>query len=985
MRACKSWCKRPVAGALAVCVLALGASAYGQEVQWIPVSSTGPATISGNEITISTGGVRVGFDMFISGWGSAPGAPALGAYQGTAVGSDMLGANASPANPGVDLTHQAKVACASAGDCASGGCGAFEVGFCNDNQPGFQFSNHCLDDSSEPCANGGQCSGTPVCIPNSAFVVSDCGPATAVALPANGNYEFIAACQTAPVVDNGQLGYAASINFEVPTNAKGTYTITFNPSDERTLLNDGNGVLIPGLVKTNGLLTVELGRCCFGLGGAQEGCADDLLAGECAIQPSPRLFEPGKTCGGSDCAECIEGDPNACKDPTACQAGNDNLCTSNTCVPFPGSIAGICENASLFDDSESCCDPDAGVGSGLSTIDDFDDCTADTCDACTGQVSNTPATGDCDDGLGCTLNDGCDGVNSQANGGCSGSDANLIDCSGGGGCPIGECDGSFCVCTEDTPLCIDILGKVCEGTTTRCQDDGDCDEGVACVGTNLPDGNCFDEGGTVSAAVAMGAGSAFVTGAQVLIEWDSSCLALDAGSVGPCGNSIFTTVVDLQIGDGSIFYAAHVELGNPVGTRGPADILCMNFTKLAGCDACDICLASINPKNTKLTNDEGNSVPLLSCGCSKAVRTNGDIDLDTPGGDDINSDCNRRTGNVSWATPSATDSCDGDLNVSCLGRSNFGTTAQGAVNATVLNGGDIPQGGYHYLCTTSNSCGDVSRAVWTVNISDRQSIDVDIQLSPTMNPGVFSRAITFELWGGEVACGDDPREACEVIDFGGPLNFAAHGHGSLKIPKGNYSCITARDNLHTLRGCAAIECDGVRWSATFKTDPLLGGNWLVGGNLDGAKGKDTGTPADDSSFSQRNVIDIDDFGQFIAAIANGETSPGANTDCNTAHRHADINADGVVDNLDYAFILENFLATSKNCCCPADTAGFGTIVANESRSVKQYRRLGMVELIRADLNGDGMVDMDDMAAFMQGVQPVSNVRTFRKGDARSSR
>lgn len=986
MRACKSWCKRPVAGVLAVCVLALGARAYSQEIQWVPVASTGAATISGNEITFSSGGSRVQFDIFVSGWGAAPNSPQLGAFQGTMVGTDLLGINASPANPGSDVTFAPDTLCAVDSDCSSGLCGSLEPGICDVDNSGFQLLLSCLDDPSIPCAVAGDCSGSPaVCLANPNFVLTPaCTPSPAVAKPTNGNYEFIGACQTFAEPDPGVLKYAGTIQVDVPSNGRGTYTITFNPDNERTFFNDQDGVFIPGLTITPGLITIEIGRCCFGLGGANEGCIDDLLESECGGEQIPRLWEPGKACpnsGGPDCAECLSTDLNACKDPTAGQNGLDNLCTSNECVPFPGGTAGVCVNLDLFDGTLDCCDPDTGV---TSLIDDFDDCTEDSCDAA-GTPQHEPAGANghsCDDGLGCTLDDKCDGQNSQANGGCSGSDVNQQSCNTTADCPIGTCNGTTCDCTEDTPVCIDILGKVCEGTTIRCQDDSGCDVGVACVGTNLPDGNCFDTSGansTVSTALAMGAGSAFVTGAQALIEYDPTCLDLDAASVGPCGGSIFTTVVDLQIDEaaGTIFYAAHVTLNgtDTVGTRGPADILCMNFTKLAGCAECDICLASINPKNTKLTNDEGNSVPLLSCGCSKAVRTNGEIDLDTPVGDDINSDCNLRTGNVAWATPSASDSCDGDLDVSCQGASNFGTVAQGTVNGFVLNGGDIQQGGYHFLCSATNSCGDVARGVWTVNVSDRQSIDVDVQLSPSMNPGVFSRAITFELWGGEVACGDTPRQQCEVLNFGGPLNFAAHASAWLKIPKGNYTCITARDALHTLRACAPIECDGTKWSAVFKTDPLLGGNWLVGGNLDGAK--------DGASFSQRNVIDIDDFGQFIAAIAGGDTTPGANTDCNTAHRHADINADGVVDSLDYAFILENFLVSSKNCCCPAGAAG--QIVAREEISVKELRRRGDGILADADLNGDGLVNLDDMAAYMQGVQPVSRTRTYRKGNARSSR
>ena len=45
---------------------------------------------------------------------------------------------------------------------------------------------------------------------------------------------------------------------------------------------------------------------------------------------------------------------------------------------------------------------------------------------------------------------------------------------------------------------------------------------------------------------------------------------------------------------------------------------------------------------------------------------------------------------------------------------------------------------------------------------------------------------------------------CEDFEFGGNFNFPGHARGSIKIPKGQYVCITARDALHTLRASAIM-------------------------------------------------------------------------------------------------------------------------------------------------------------------------------------
>jgi hypothetical protein len=144
------------------------------------------------------------------------------------------------------------------------------------------------------------------------------------------------------------------------------------------------------------------------------------------------------------------------------------------------------------------------------------------------------------------------------------------------------------------------------------------------------------------------------------------------------------------------------------------------------------------------------------------------------------------------------------------------------------------------------------------------------------------------------------------------------------------------------------------WKAIWKGDPLLGGNWLVGGNLDGLKAEGTGSP---------NVIDVLDFGKLIVEM--GMQYADGNTDCNFGEdtSHGDINGDGVVDAQDFAIIQMNFLMHSKMECCPETQAAAQPIT---SISVKQLRSMGLGELSVADLNRDGVLDVADMTAYQQG-------------------
>ena len=120
-----------------------------------------------------------------------------------------------------------------------------------------------------------------------------------------------------------------------------------------------------------------------------------------------------------------------------------------------------------------------------------------------------------------------------------------------------------------------------------------------------------------------------------------------------------------------------------------------------------------------------------------------------------------------------------------------------------------------------------------------------------------------------------------------------------------------------------------------------------------------------------DVIDILDFGQFMA---NYGLIMDPNTYCPIHDPggaptvgHADINGDGIVDSLDFSFITMNFLEHSKGACCPDGVSEVPTPVL--SATVQQLREWGMSDLIRADLNNDGVLDVQDMQAFQSGKIP----------------
>jgi len=297
---------------------------------------------------------------------------------------------------------------------------------------------------------------------------------------------------------------------------------------------------------------------------------------------------------------------------------------------------------------------------------------------------------------------------------------------------------------------------------------------------------------------------------------------------------------------------------------------------------------------------------------------------------------------VNFPAPVATDNCDPAPVVVC-------TPASGSI----FPGGTTP-----VTCTATDDCGNESSCGFDVVVEPVNELAVTVELEPNIAPtGTLTRCVTFEVW----ECGGPSSiEVSAEIDFDvtfvGPGNSAI-GTAVIDVPCGSYTCITARDKLHTLRRTdETFGISGTQYVADFTGNPAGGGDWLIGGNLN------------DDTF-----IDILDFGIFSSQF---NTSPGKDTTCADAGPHADISGDGVVNNLDFSFIQLNFLKFHEANCCgqplrmadggEAGQADDGPVT---SITVRELRQRGLSHLAAGDLNRDGVLDEQDIAAFVEGVVP----------------
>jgi hypothetical protein len=924
-------------------------SAEGQEIRWQPVDATGNIVSISDappEIVLSGGGVTVTLFMEVSGWDpDVNGDPSLGAYQGSLLATTLVGP----------------------GDCILTTVGSETgMGF----EGAFQSLKVCGDifnpddfDPLIPCDTIADCPTGRFCIerPDYVFYQLDNTPTVSTA---TANFAWSSAstdCKVDP--GGGERFYGGTLLINVPDLCCPPWDVGFVDDSDFTLFNSCPGPLIPfgenGLV--SGRISIERGSCCYGIGTAGAGCADNVCADDCNALPGPRDFRPGVDCTVECCACTTDLD---CRDPYPSQVGNDNLCTDDSCSDC------VCTNTDNYEVGVVCCDPETG---GTVPIDDDNVCTDDSCDAETGVVTNDPNTDPCNDGNGCTYADICGG------GICEGSDINEVACVDATDCDFGvdgafPCEfdparqGNFCKCSLCTPLI------------------------VAATDSAVKDPNCYAAGEDVEVVISIGPGSERITGAQFTLLFDD-CLEFE--SIGPCEGSVFDTNPYMSVTADGVFYVATIEPfkrcsidGNKcfdendcdqsgeaqtcdltIGSKGPAALACATFSQVTSCDKCGVCVGGDNPMDVTLSNDEGYAVDICDPIECDAVRVAGDLTISAPDGVMSNADCNMATAYHTWDMPFATDTCDDpDPMVSCDGvyldifNRGMPTTT---VEDIIWTGGDIPQGQWWFVCDAENSCGNVAREVWTVYVSDQHTLDVEVELGAPVITGQLSRCICFELYAN---CWDEPTRECQVLDFGPPDNFRRHAHGQIKVDKGNYVCITAADELHTLRQSADIACVDNAWTATWKGDPYLGGNWLPGGNLDGCKEAGVGSPY---------TIDVLDFGKFMHVIASGAVYTSGDTDCLTECPHGDINGDGVVDNTDYSIIQMNFLMAKKDECCPDRAAA--PIVPVTEMTVKQLRQAGLYDLIVADLNKDGVLNVKDMETYEAGVRPVQDVRIRKHG------
>ena len=294
---------------------------------------------------------------------------------------------------------------------------------------------------------------------------------------------------------------------------------------------------------------------------------------------------------------------------------------------------------------------------------------------------------------------------------------------------------------------------------------------------------------------------------------------------------------------------------------------------------------------------------------------------------------------VTWNEPTITDNCDSSPTVTIMDN-----------GTPVYSGYSFAVGTHTIRYTATDNCCNSSYEEFEIVVTDSVQLSVTVTLGGTGN---------FEP-------SDPPCERCilfEATDCAQPevyvyqlMFFDETGTATavFPVPCGQYECVRAQDPLHSLWNktedltSEIINEGGGSYTVQYNAGFTL---WL--GNLTGFI-----YPPE-----YLDCIDIEDYVLFSYQYL---TPVACNTNCERAVNgpaHADFTCDCYVGPEDYAFLALSFGQCDDEHCCNALAAAGG--VPRTRISVPELKERGLGHLVVVDVDGDGWVDMEDCARYME--------------------
>lgn len=255
-----------------------------------------------------------------------------------------------------------------------------------------------------------------------------------------------------------------------------------------------------------------------------------------------------------------------------------------------------------------------------------------------------------------------------------------------------------------------------------------------------------------------------------------------------------------------------------------------------------------------------------------------------------------------------------------------------------------PNGIGRIVVTAVDRAGNSTTTFTPMNVNTA-TLTVNITLQGVTAPSI-TRGIEI-LLGGPLGSGSQLTLNRNVVFTAGSGSYTFTALDGLPNTVGATYSVGVKDTLHTLRSTVPAPGVGNQYVANAN-----GPKALRGGNL-----------------NTDNKIDIGDY--VVYATRYGiPVSP--NTPFSTLTgpphaalvRHADISGDGNVDNADFSYISAGF-ATQFDDAAPSFFARDDRTIRTKITVADAVREAGK-EAAKLDLNGDGVITMDEIQKFLTG-------------------
>ena len=406
-----------------------------------------------------------------------------------------------------------------------------------------------------------------------------------------------------------------------------------------------------------------------------------------------------------------------------------------------------------------------------------------------------------------------------------------------------------------------------------------------------------------------------VAAGQFSVEYDRA--VLDFVAIQP-GDAPYTQV-PVQIVDeaaGTLFWVSSVA-GGGTGSSSTSRVARLQFRAIQDdCDGSQQVAFDPLEEPIVIASGSGQSATLpLSNPLPVTIDSSGPVFQGVPPSQTIPADAGGACrGTLALPTPTASDPCTSSVPVTFT-RSD-GATALGA---------PWPCGSTTVTWRATDGCGRTSTATTTVTVTQTNVVQL---------------AVSYEALAGVPYAASMTR--CIDLRIGSHstsvvMTFASGSASALvEVPFGTYACATVDDRLHSLASRTNVTVQGTR----YRVD-AVGGDALRNGDLD-----------------NDNLVNVVDWSIYV--VREGMSMP-VNTNCATTGFHPDFNGSGTVTSADGQFITANFLLNGDS---PCGTAG-STQPPLTRIPIDQLAAIIGPDAALADLNGDGMVDLDDVERWQK--------------------